>query len=256
MSLKRKIALSFGATIVVLVAAAGGVRAYMVWKQGQDELPTFIDVPEGPRAPNHAFLGLEVGKSTVEEAEVLYRGLGVECGQSSFRALMESKRKQTIKAMEAAKAAGGDPDAVSGASLVNYRSKKERNPQVRLACEHVPLASFKDRERASGDDLYWLIIFDSPKHPLRHTSISRRLKDTAFAEEEWRDAVEAMTRKFGAPTTLRAPGDKPGIPFGPGTVYTASWKFADLEAEVKALRIGDDIRFSETVEVPWPVRTQ
>lgn len=255
MSLKRKIAVGTAAFIVLLAGAAVGVRSYMVWKQNQDELPAFNEVPAGPRAPTRDFLGLTVGRSTVEDAEVLYRGLGVECGESSMRALMAAGRAKIAREMEAARAAGRDPDAVSGASAVNYRSKKERNPQVRRACEHVPLSSFNDRDRWPGDELYWLIIFDSPKHPLRHTSISRRLTDVAAAEEEWRSAVELMTKKFGAPTTMRGIDENPGVPFGPGKLYKAVWRFADLQAEVKALRIGEDIRFTETVEVPWPVRT-
>jgi hypothetical protein len=62
-----------------------------------------------------------------------------------------------------------------------------------------------------------------------------------------------MTKRFGAPTLLI--DLDPRVLFGPGKLYKALWKFADLEAEVKALRIGTDIRFTETVEVPWPVRT-
>lgn len=252
--MKKKIAKALGAVVVLLVVAAFGVRGYMVWEQGQDLLPTFMPVPDGPRAPKNSFLGLEVRKTTLPEAETVYRGVGANCLNSSMRALMEAKRKTVQKAMADAKERGEDPDTVSGASLANYRSKKERNPQIRLACEHVPLNAFNDRERAPGEDLYWLIIFDSAEHPLRHTSVSRRLQDTAVAAEEWRSAVEAMTRRFGAPTKLKdLPGS--GDPFPMGVPFTASWDFADIHAEVNAFLVGKEVRFTEKVEVPWPIST-
>ena len=49
--------------------------------------------------------------------------------------------------MEAREARGEDPDAVTGASRVNYRSPKEANPQVRLACNDVPSSKLADAER-------------------------------------------------------------------------------------------------------------
>ena len=37
-------------------------------------------------------------------------------------------------------------------------------------------------------------------------------------------------------------------------LYTAQWKFPELLAEVTCFRIGQDYRFIEKVEVPYPVR--
>lgn len=253
--MKKKIAKAIGAVAALLVLAAVGVRGYMVWERSQDLLPTFTPVPDGPRAPTRSFLGLELRKTLLPEAETVFRGVGADCKNSSMRVLMEAKRRDVQKAMADAKEKGEDPDAVSGASLANYRSKKERNPQIRLQCENVPLTAFTDRERAPGEPLYWLIIFDSEKHPLRHTSVSRRIMDMAVAEEEWRSAVESMTKNFGAPTVLKGPSGS-GDPFPAGAYYQADWKFADVEAQVVAFRINNFVRLQERVEVPWPVTAE
>jgi hypothetical protein len=253
---KRLLLLGAGGLLLALAAAAGGVRGFMVWQQRQDLLPELIDVPAGPRAPRREMLGLELGRTTLPEAEVVYRGVGVECVNTSFRALMEARRRQVKEKMEAAAARGDAPDGVTGASLVEYRSKKERNPQVRLSCEGVRPDAFGDRPRAPGAPLYWLLIFDSEKHPLRHTSISRRIADPAVAAEEWRSALDAMTRRFGAPTDRVGPVDDAGASmFDQGAYYQVSWRFADLHAEVHAFRVGRDVRFTEKVEIPWPVRS-
>lgn len=246
---KRK-ALAIAAGVLALLgAAAGGVRAYMVWQQSRDVLPTFVDVPAGPRAPAEAraFLGLTIGKSTLADAEALAREKGVTCENSSMRALMQAKREDTKKKMAEAEARGEDPDGVTGASLANYRSKKERNPQVRLACENVAASTFTDRARVAGDGLHWLVIFDSPAHALRHTSVSRRV-DPGVLGGEWRSAVEAMTARLGAPTTVKGDGE--------GAYSEAKWEFADLKAEVTAFKVGAKARFTERVEVPWPVRVE
>lgn len=245
---KKALVIAAG-TLALLGAAAGGVRLFMVWRQSQDLLPEFIDVPAGPRTPRREFLGLEVGKSSVGDAELVAQQAGATCENSSMRALMAAKREQTKKQMADAEARGDDPDGVTGASLANYHSKKERNPQVRLACDKVALASFTDRARVPGDPLYWLIIFDSPTHAVRHTSVSRRI-DLDLVGEEWQSAVDNMTKRFGAPTKLKPPeGD-----VAANAYYEAKWQFADLEAQVSAFRIGNKARFMERVEVPWPVR--
>lgn len=255
MSWKKKLAIGLGSSVVVLAAAAGGIRGYMVWEQGQDLLPELQPVPAGPRAPRRDFLNLEVRETTLSEAEVVYRGAGATCANSSFRALMKSRREVVKKEMEVVKAAGGDADAVSGASLVNYRSKKERNPQVRLSCDDVPVTAFTDRPRAAGDGLYWLMVFDSDKHPLRHTSVSRRINDFAVADEEWRSAMDAFVARFGAPTNVREPPQQ-GDPFPPGSYFEANWTFADVSAQLVAFRVDNAVRFQERVEVPWPVTTE
>ncbi len=253
MSIAKRVGIGLGTVVVVLVAVAGGIRGYMVWQQGQDLLPEFQPVPDGPRAPTREFLGLQIGNIGLPEAEVYFRGLGATCNNSSFRALMGARRKDVIKKMEEVKASGGDPDTVSGASLVNYRSKKERNPQVRLSCDDVPVTAFADRERAPGEGLYWLMIFDSEKHPLRHTSVSRRINDFAVAGEEWRSAYDNMVKRFGAPSKVVREPPSSGDPFPEAAHYEVRWTFADLEAKLVAFRLGKFVRLEERVEVPWPI---
>lgn len=241
----KKALLIAAGVLALLGAAAGGVRLFMVWRQSQDLLPEFVDVPAGPRAPTREFLGLKIASSTVADAELVAKQANVVCENSSFRALMAAKREDIKEKMAEAEAKGDDPDGITGASLVNHRSKKERNPQVRLACSKVPLTTFDDRPRVPGDALYWLIIFDSPAHALRHTSVSRRIEPDLL-DEEWRVAVDTMTRRFGAPSKLKEVE----------TIREAKWEFADLQAQVTAFKIGKSVRFTERVEVPWPVRVE
>lgn len=249
--MKRAVKIAVG-VLALLGLAAGGVRVFMVRDRSRDVLPELVDVPAGRRAPAQArtFLGLTIGKTTLAEARAKAAALGVQCNDSSVRALMQAKRDDTKRKMAEAEARGEDPDGVTGASLANHRSKKERNPQVRLSCEKVALTSFSadgDRARADGEPLYWLIIFDSPEHPLRHTSLSRRVDQSALAAE-MDSAVAAMSKRMGAPPTTSKP-------LTDAAAYAeAKWEYADLKAEVTAIRVGSKARVSERVEVPWPVR--
>ena len=224
----------------------------MVWQRSRDVLPEMVDVPDGPRAPRREFLELSVGRSTLADAELLAKAKGVECLDTSMRAIMESKRAKVKEEMAAAEARGDDPDGVTGASLAKGRSKREQNPQVRLRCD-VPYGAFSDRPRVEGAPLYWLMIFDSARHALRHTSVQRKFTDKTLAVDEYRAGVEALTKVLGAPSSVKEPTTTADDIFPSGAMFQAEWKFADLRAEVVASNFGS-IRVMERMEVPWPVR--
>ncbi|HLT37467.1 MAG TPA: hypothetical protein VK034_14340, partial [Enhygromyxa sp.] len=157
--------------------------------------------------------------------------------------LREHKRKQLEQAE--------DPDAVSGASILTKRSKKESNPQIRLACELGSLTELAaDRPRVPGRALF---VFDSPEHPLRHASVRRTYQTAEAAMLDVRESVARFEAIHGQPTshrgTIPLAGDAPDKP----EPIRVQWRYADLLIEVSATSFGKMISVDERVEVPWPV---
>src|SRR4051812_25157287 len=100
----KKVLIIAGAAVAILVAAAFGVHAYMDWDRKRDKLPEFTDLPAGTRAPKGQAneLGIDVGKSTLADAEAWAKDRGITCNNTSMRALMEAKRQDTQKKMKEA----------------------------------------------------------------------------------------------------------------------------------------------------------
>jgi len=185
----------------------------------------------------------------------------VTCHDTSARALMKQMREKKIAEIEAKKAKGEEVDAVSGASVLHKKSPKERNPQVRLSCEDVRAASLTDRARppAKGRLLY---IFDSPDHPLRHVSYRRVHRDPKAALADVSSALEALTALYGPPLTSSGPlpvaseGIDPALIFPLLKTLKYEWRYADLLVQLTALNFGKrGIDVLESIEVPWPVRS-
>src|SRR5688572_19735541 len=248
----RKLAVA--AAVVTAVAVVGGGAAYwyrMHWLPYQDLLPDFIEPPPGPRGPNIELGGFVVGKTTLDE--VKRRTEGMSCTDTSIRALMSVKREKVKAEIEAAKAKGEAVDGITGASLVNYRSKKERNPQIRLSCEGVVGTSIGEgRSEAEGRLLF---VFDSPTHPLRHVSFHRKIRDPILAREELLAAIERSKKALGDPHKSVNEIAEGNDPIPKGTLIKRSWNYGDLEVEVTAFPFGSrGIDIGEDVQVPWPVR--
>ena len=181
---------------------------------------------------------------------------GAKCADTSIRAMMD-KRRETEKARIADAKARGE-DAVTAASWVNKRSKREANPQLRFSCPKVASDQLQDRPRvpSSGRLLY---VFDGAEYPLRHTSYQRTTGDQALALKDFEDTVAHFTRLYGAPTkTFKNPlptPDKDGkVEFPTAMNFETSWEFADLLARVNVLRYGDLVTIGERVEVPHGLR--
>ncbi|MCA9635182.1 MAG: SDR family oxidoreductase, partial [Myxococcales bacterium] len=94
---------------------------------------------------------------------------------TSIRAMMAAKREA-----EAKKRAEGGEDAVSSASWMKKKSKREENPQVRFACPTVKAEQVGDRLRPPSQGRL-LFVFDSDEHPLRHASYQRSHRSHAAA---------------------------------------------------------------------------
>lgn len=216
----------------------------------------FKDPGPGPRAPVTLAFEAEVGSAMFPEIEALVARRGLKCADTSIRAMMD-KRRETEKARIADAKARGE-DAVTAASWVNKRSKREANPQLRFSCPKVASDQLQDRPRvpSSGRLLY---VFDGAEYPLRHTSYQRTTGDQALALKDFEDTVAHFTRLYGAPTkTFKNPlptPDKDGkVEFPTAMNFETSWEFADLLARVNVLRYGDLVTIGERVEVPHGLR--
>lgn len=212
----------------------------------------FKDPPPGKRAPVTAAFLAELGLSRVPDAHAIGERLAIKCGDTSVRAMMDDRRKAERKRIEEARARG--EDAVTAASWLDRRSKREANPQVRYSCPQVESAQLPDRPRppSKGRLLY---VFDSEAHPLRHASYQRTHKDQAAAVADLQDAVAYYTKVYGEPTkrpTRELPG--PGGELPTAFNFETTWEFSDLAVKVGLLRYGDLITVGERVEVPHGIR--
>ncbi len=248
---KKRIAFVAGGLTVALVGAMGFYRYQQARAPLRDILPAFTEPAAGPRAPTSEAFGMTVGRSGLPEVNAFLRGEGLDCADTSMRALMQKAREDKRKEIAAAAARGDPPDAVSGASIVNRRSPKEANPQVRLSCEaNAAHANARGPGRL-------LMVFDSPVHPVRHVSFERSFPaaatETALAE--FIGAKRGMEARFGPPTKGRAGTDGEPAEFVWLSPLEIEWTFADLRVRVTAVHYGArGVVVGETVEVPWPVR--
>lgn len=220
----------------------------------EDRLPEFVEPADGPRAPGHAAFGLKIGESTMKDVETWVAQRQFVCSDTSVRALMARYRDKKVAEIKAAQAAG-DADGASGASWLYRSSDKEKNPQVRLACENVRLDRIGDRDRLEGATGRLLFIFDSPTLPLRRVVVQRRLTgdDHGPLRQQFVAAEAALTALFGEPE-VKQPLPAEGEPFAMMRPYRRDWHFTDLEAKVSALRLQSGVTLFEEVGVPWPVR--
>jgi hypothetical protein len=249
----------FGGVLLAGVVAAAVAVGWAGWSYRRMRdvamqarfLPSFKDPPPGPRAPASDAFGVRVGGSTLEEVQRHVIQLGVPCPDTSVRALMAESRAAREREREERKRKGLPVDAVSGAT--GGRSTKELNPQVRLSCEGVTARQLTDRARGTSTGRL-LFVFDSARHPLRHTSYQRTLPDPAAARPELEAAVAAFTARFGPPTHTPSGANAQEIPWLVPLDY--EWRFADLTARVSALNFGGTrgIALTELVEVPLPLR--
>lgn len=245
------------AVAVGALAVLGGIRAAMVWNNRREVLPAFVAVPEGARAPSFALGGVSPGSTTFAQVQELTRTLGWTCRDSSMRGLMQQGRAQVQQKMADAEARGEDPDTVSGASRAHYVSKKERNPQVQWNCEDVDLGQL-GQGPGGGEHGNALFIFDSPRHPLRTVTLSRKYFSQRAALAAF-DAAVARFAPLGASSRQGQPQrDNPEAKvFARSMPVSERWGFVDRQGQVTAMNMGPkrgiDVR--EVWEVPWPVTT-
>ena len=216
----------------------------------------FKDPAAGPRAPVTTAFGATVGTTMFPEVEALTKKLGLTCGDTSIRALMDARRETEKAKLADAKARG--EDAVTAASWVNKRSKREANPQVRFSCPKVDSAQLADRPRpaSSGRLLY---VFDDANFPLRHTSYQRTHKDHAAGLRDFEDTVAALTKTYGPPTKplareLPIPDKDGNVEVPSAYNFEVAWEYADLAVRANVLRYGTLVTVGERVEVPHGVR--
>ena len=239
-------------------AAAGGGLKGLFGRKDVEWKFDFKDPPPGPRAPVTGAMLVELGLSRVADVTALTDRLGLKCGDTSIRGMMEERRKVERKRIEDAKARG--EDAVTAASWLNYKSKREANPQVRYSCPKTDSTALTDRVRPPSNGRI-LFVFDSDKHPLRHVSYQRTYKgsEAAAALADYQDAVAYYTKVYGPPA--KVPSRELPTPAADGTVeipptvnFDAEWNYSDLTVKVGLLRYADLITVAERVEVPHGIR--
>lgn len=212
----------------------------------------FRDPDPGPRAPVTRVFAAELGLATFPEIEALTTRLGLKCSDTSIRAMMESKR-----AAERKKMAERGEDAVSSASWMKKKSKREANPQIRFSCPKVQAEEIQDRPRKPSAGRL-LFVFDSADHPLRHVSYQRSHVDHEAAFADLEDSIAAMKALFGEPTGTR--GELPqreggAIRFEANRQYEVRWEYSDLLVKVTAIQFGPNkVTIGERVEVPHGIR--
>ncbi len=246
-------------TTLVVVAgfAYRGYQGYAKRKaMSAPILPEFSEVPQGPRAPTTEGLGARVGYTMFAQ---LKPGTDT-CKDTSARALMKRMRAAKKKKAQEAKAKGEPVDAVSSASS-GKKSPMERNPQIRYSCENTEAHQIGDRDRTSAKGRL-LYIFDSADHPLRLVSYRRLHRKHTSALKDAKTSVQAMIDRYGQPhsTTNALPSEAKlvaGMPIFPKyKPFKFIWSWADLRVTVSVMSYGRrGIDVLESVEVPWPVRS-
>jgi hypothetical protein len=251
----QKILGGTAACVSLLLGAAYGYHKYRMASMMKlvDELPTFTNPAPGARAPKARAFGFQLGTDSLSDVTAAIGKLGLRCPDTSMRALMDQARAAKQQEIAAAKASGAGVDSVAGASMIYRRSPKERNPQVRLACDEATSHLLPDRLRADSTGRL-LFVFDSAAHPLRHVSFTRSFRgiDDTLAVSEFQAASKAIAEIFGPGTDG---GEEIELPMPRYKSYALSWKFSDLQATVRLMNMGDGrLSLDETIEVPWPVR--
>ncbi len=259
---RRVSRLGGGLVVLVAIVLVGG----WLWSKRprelpplETELPAFVEPSESlPRAPTSEGLGVAIGIIDVEQLDTHLSALGVACDDTGVRAIVEQLRAK--KAAELAAAA--DPDAVTGASILWHRSKKEKNPQVRLSCEVASIQAI-DPSRESSPKGRALFVFDSPDHPLRHASFRRNHPSSgeaaprgrAAALRELEAAIAIYRARYGEPSSTRGALPGPSERLDRLAPIAVEWRFADLLVEVTLHDFGKYVSVDERVEVPWPVES-
>jgi hypothetical protein len=255
---RRRIALvGAGMAVVALVGAYAWSQRPRELPPLQTELPEFVEPDSAlPRAPANLAFGVAIGAIDLEQLDRHLSGLGVVCDDTGVRAIIQRMRES--KAAELAQA--DDPDAVSGASIIHTRSKREKNPQVRLSC---PVASLQaiDPTRAATPGGRALFVFDSPEHPLRHASMRRNhpggsAAGRVSALRDLQAAIAVQSERFGEPTQMR--GVVPEFEeelLDRLEPISVKWRYADLLVEISLHDFGRHVSVDERIEVPWPVES-
>lgn len=216
----------------------------------------FKDPPAGPRAPTYNAFNVQLGTSKYDDVSALVGKLGLDCGDTSIRAMMDRRRDKEQKRMDEAKQNG--EDAVTSASWMNRRSKREANPQVRFSCPKISAGQVGDRARLASNGRL-LYVFDSVDYPVRHASYQRTHQDHAAALKDFQDTVAALTKIYGPPTKpatgeLPTPDKDGKVEFPSAINYDVSWEWSDLLVRTNILRYGKLVTVGERVEVPHGLR--
>jgi hypothetical protein len=246
------------AAAIVAVVAVGAVAAYGAFRARVREAshyvaPPLVEPAAGPRAPSSDFAGVRIGVSRLADAKRLAAEWKLACADRSMRTLMTELRDRKRAEVRRAQAQGA-ADAVSGASILERKTARDENPQVRLSCDDVASNQLRDRPRTASKGRV-LFVFDGEGDVVRHASYQRH-------HGAWEDALADFDDTKAAFTAAYGPGKESGSAAGQSTDAlpkygrrAAEWRFADLVATLTLVNLGGrGYSLSESVEVPYPVR--
>jgi hypothetical protein len=253
-SRKRQLAIAFAA-VLVLALGWTGFRTYRAHESQSDLLPIVRDPAAGPRAPSTTAFGFEVGNDAAWTVGMGLAARGLECKDTSVRALMEAVRHDKRREVAEIERKGGDVDAVTGASIISRKSQRERNPQVRLACEGVT-ASALGLARPVVVSGRALFVFDSAEHPLRHASWRRSHREADDAVVDLRATIDDWRARLGEPTSQSGPLPDLSVRVERLPPLVVEWSYADLVVRITTIDFGGrGVSVDERVEVPWGIRS-
>lgn len=250
----KPLALAIAALLLVVVGGGWWHGAKMRAAR-KIVLPTYVDPPEGPRAPSTDAWPFRVGWSRRAEVDAWIGKQALRCEDRSVATIMRAYREQQLAAHEA-KLARGETDAISTASL-KRPSPKEQIPQVRLACDAVAASQLGADAPRYAPRGRLLFVFDDRDKPVRSVSFDRIFPpaDGSAVALDWLDRKAKWTAKFGAPPHIDGREPTGDAPLHRYEQVKATWRFVDLEVNLTAMGTGVlGISVSETVEVPMPVR--
>lgn len=241
--------------VLLLGLGWGAFRIYRAHASQTDVLPIVRDPDAGPRAPVVQAFGFVVGRDGTRIVTDGLRARGLACEDTSVRALMGKVREHKRRELEEVERRGGDVDAVTGASIVDRKSPRERNPQVRLACEGATASALGLARPvvASGRALF---VFDSAEHPLRHASWRRSHREADDAVADLRATIEDWRSRLGDPTSHSGPLPELTAPIERMPPLVVEWAYADLVVRITTIDFGrGGVSVDERVEVPWGIRS-
>lgn len=248
--------------IVGVVSVCGwyGYRGYRAMKRRKammaDILPNFTEPNKKlPSPPDTRAFGLHLGFTSLTQGHTYLSRHKLVCKDTSIRAMMKAMR---LKKLAELKKKGAD--AVSGASILTYRSPKERNPQIRLSCAKADVSTLQLSQKRRAVKGRLLLIYDSKDHPLRHVSFAYNARHVD-ALGDLKQMLQSYRARFGVPhqssgtlPTLTHSVSPHAMLFKKYQIIRYTWSFSTLRIQLKVMSLGRWVSVLEEVEIPWPVR--
>jgi hypothetical protein len=169
--------------------------------------------------------GIEVGKSSVAEAQAAIERRGVACVDASLMAAM--RKAHAGKAMPA--------------HLPDGHARYLNDPalaQARISCEDVPLEAIEPG-RPAGVTARVLIVADRADAAVGLVALQRTHRDADAAADDARAMFAALERAFGRPDEHQGAVPAAGARLGRMQPVRRTWTRGGVVVEATAVDLGD-----------------